>query len=95
MCGLHLISHRLGTDMTRTALQRSNLGVVCGKDLKQGLEHFTTWKALLNIHKTLVYGSAQIIFKHKVKYSIVAMAVTKPREDNDKHRVGATVIKWS
>lgn len=36
---------------------------------------------MLNIHKTLVYGLVQIIFKHKVKYSIVAMALTKDQED--------------
>lgn len=34
-----------------TEIHRINLEVLCGKDLRQGLEHFTTWKALLNIHK--------------------------------------------
>lgn len=39
-------------DTIRAVLQRINLEVVCGKDLREGSEHFITWKALSNIHKS-------------------------------------------
>lgn len=39
-------------DTIRAVLQQINLEVVCGKDLREGSEHFITWKALSNIHKS-------------------------------------------
>lgn len=45
---LMIFEHR--SDMIRVELKRMNLEIVCGKELRQELEHFTTWKALLNIH---------------------------------------------
>lgn len=44
-----------GSDMIIAELQRTNLEVLCGKDLRQELEYFTIWKALLNIHKNAAF----------------------------------------
>lgn len=43
------------SDMIIAELQRTNLEVLCGKDLRQELEYFTIWKTLLNIHKNAAF----------------------------------------
>lgn len=48
-----------GNEEIRAARPRVNSEVVCGKDFRDGSEHFTTWKALLNIHKN------EFIARHK------------------------------
>lgn len=44
-----------GSDKIIAELERINLEVLCGKDLRQELEYFTIWKALLNIHKNAAF----------------------------------------